>query len=548
MKCYSEFLSDIASTKDYPARLITSHIGAPQENVASHINQILKPYIENNPYVCMNSFQFVEKISTLKLHPHDKLYSFDATALFPSVPIFEATNHILDLLEQDSTLNQRTSLEPQDIVDLISLCLSSSDFSYNGRHHTTNNSGPIGLSLMVTVSQLWMCYTMREAIKTAKNRMITIPKNIFIYMDDIFCTITDNPARPGLRSSSSSSSNTRPDPAALFNECLNSVHERVQFTREMEEDRSIAFLDVYITRLEDGSLSTRVYRKPSNTNIGLKAHSCQDPQTAVASFKGEICRASRLCSSPTQVIQEVKFALDLFEDNGHDRKKFEGIANSYKPSNQKKNNQAKNKKDKSKCTNEEVLTKQLFGELPFSNEPTEADENRKTFACINYIPEIAPQLKRALTKAGVATTFTAPPKLKDILCAKNKTKPDRVRKKGVYKYTCTCSDKAVYIGQTGRSYNVRWEEHKKAIQNEQWQHSGISQHYQNCTHAFSRDNFDIVTNMQDKHKNRLTYNMRIREAMEIRRHGSGPGKGLNEDTGAYVKTDIWDPVLNTIGK
>ena len=50
--------------------------------------------------------------------------------------------------------------------------------------------------------------------------------------------------------------------------------------------------------------------------------------------------------------------------------------------------------------------------------------------------------------------------------------------------------------------------------------------------------------MQGKNRQRLSYNMRVREALEIRRHSSGPGKGLNEDTGAYVKTDIWDPVLN----
>ena len=53
--------------------------------------------------------------------------------------------------------------------------------------------------------------------------------------------------------------------------------------------------------------------------------------------------------------------------------------------------------------------------------------------------------------------------------------------------------------------------------------------------------------MQDKNKRRLSYNMRIREALEIRRNNSGPGKGLNEDMGAYVKTDIWDTVLNSMG-
>ena len=42
--------------------------------------------------------------------------------------------------------------------------------------------------------------------------------------------------------------------------------------------------------------------------------------------------------------------------------------------------------------------------------------------------------------------------------------------------------------------------------------------------------------------------MRIREALEIRHHNSGPGNGLNKDMGAYIKTDIWDPVLNSLGK
>ena len=53
--------------------------------------------------------------------------------------------------------------------------------------------------------------------------------------------------------------------------------------------------------------------------------------------------------------------------------------------------------------------------------------------------------------------------------------------------------------------------------------------------------------MQGKNKRRLGYDMRIREALEIRRNNCGPGKSLNEDMGAYVKTDIWGTVLNSMG-
>ena len=431
------------------------------------------------------------------------MISFDATALFPSVPINDAMNYILDLLEKDEKLSKRTKLTPYDIIDLIKICLSSSNFVFDNRHHTTEDSGPIGLSLMVTVSQLWMSHTMEKAIKIAKERGHTVPRNISIYMDDVWSTMPQPPHRPGLRS------NTTPrDPVADFNDCLNAVHERVQFTREEEQDNSIAFLDVQITRLEDGSMTTKIYRKPSNTNIGLKPQSCQDPKTATASFKGELCRCYRLCSSPEQTKKEIEFVLDLYEDNGHNRAKLKHIADTYTPPTIDNRNNNNNNKNKTRHTTKthatpqtatDTETKALFDVLPFMNEnPTQEED--QPYACINYIPGIAPQLKRAFTKAGANVTFTSAAKLKDILCSQNKTHAPKEKKKGIYKYTCTCSDKAVYIGQTHRSCEIRWKEHERAINNAQWHHSGITQRYEHCTNTFNKDNFTVIHNMQDKKK------------------------------------------------
>ena len=191
---------------------------------------------------------------------------------------------------------------------------------------------------------------------------------------------------------------------------------------------------------------------------------------------------------------------------------------------------------------QEKITCDLFNVLPFSAD----NDHEPMFTCIEYIPGIANQLKRSFAKAGINTTFSAPQKLKNILCSRNSTKPPKEKNKGIYKYDCPCSPTATYIGQTARSYEIRWDEHLKAINTEKWSHSGISQHYQNCTHTPNKDNFSIVKNMQGKNKKFLSYNMRIREALEIRRHKCGPGKGLNEDMGAYVKTDMWDPVLQSI--
>ena len=109
--------------------------------------------------------------------------------------------------------------------------------------------------------------------------------------------------------------------------------------------------------------------------------------------------------------------------------------------------------------------------------------------------------------------------------------------------------KQTYIAQTNRNFNMRWDEHAHLIERKCWQHSGITQHYEHCQHPFSKVNLQPIHNMQGKKWQKwqkLTDDTRIREALEIRRHGCGPGKGLNEDMGAYIKTDRWDPVLSSL--
>ena len=168
---------------------------------------------------------------------------------------------------------------------------------------------------------------MECAVKKAEEEGSPVPDNIFVYMDDCFCSITSRVyMRPGLRSNSS-----QPDPAESFNQCLNSIHPRVRFTREVEEDGKIAFLDVLAHRQENGQLITQIYRKPTNTNVIIKPHSCHHPAIHITTFKGEMCRINRLCSTQEQIKREVNFLLDVFEDNGHDRTKFEKIANAYVP-------------------------------------------------------------------------------------------------------------------------------------------------------------------------------------------------------------------------
>ena len=52
----------IKAPKDFPACNITSHIGAPQEALASFLNDLMKDYADKNPLNIKNSNDFVKRI------------------------------------------------------------------------------------------------------------------------------------------------------------------------------------------------------------------------------------------------------------------------------------------------------------------------------------------------------------------------------------------------------------------------------------------------------------------------------------------------------
>ena len=163
----------------------------------------------------------------------------------------------------------------------------------------------------------------------------------------------------------------------------------------------------------------------------------------------------------------------MYEDNGHDRKNLEMIANEYLPKEQR----------------EKQAPENLFSLLPFHNDSehsSNANGNNSSSARNNnndgielrpnakipFVPGgISYRHKRALNKAGCNVFMTAGQKLQNMLCSKNKTKPDRLERKGVYKYDCKPCQKS-YIGETARSFKIRHAEHMKAAQTSKWTHSG----------------------------------------------------------------------------
>ena len=127
-------------------------------------------------------------------------------------------------------------------MDLLHLCLTSTYFQYNGKHYTQLHRNAMGSPVSVVLAEIVMQNIEEQALATYSE---TLPLWLR-YVDDTITAVHENKIDE-------------------FHEHLNEQNTNIQFTKEIEENGKIPFLDCLVTR-ENNTLRTTVYRKPTHTD------------------------------------------------------------------------------------------------------------------------------------------------------------------------------------------------------------------------------------------------------------------------------------------
>ena len=238
---------------------------------------------------------------------------------------------------------------------------------------------------------------------------------------------------------------------------INSLDSHIKFTVEnTRDDGSIPFLDTLITPNNDGSLQTKVYRKPTHTNQYLKwdsHHAISNKDSVISSLlqrANDICSSQELLEEEQKQIQEalVLYKYPMWAIN---RMKTKISA----PRNNKNSNQ--------------------------NNRPT-----CKGSITVPYNEGLSETFKNLCKKYGIEVHFKSGKTIKDELVAP-KDKDHITKKSGViYRYKCDmleCDEE--YIGVTARTFWERFKEHLKAP-------SPIYDHSNITGHSTTLNNFNIV--------------------------------------------------------
>jgi PHD/YefM family antitoxin component YafN of YafNO toxin-antitoxin module len=427
-------------------RPITSNINAPTERLSKWLTSKLKDLPNPPGLFVKNTQEFVEKVKNIQLAPDEILVSFDVTALYPSVPIPAA------LKQLDTWLKSLKLEKPLAAVytKIAKLCMEQTQFQFRGAYYEQTFGTAMGNALSPFIANLFMGH-MENKLKRRK----LFPRVWVRYVDDIFAVV-------------------HKDRVLDLLDLLNSQHDSINFTYEVEKDGKLPFLDVEVRRDEAAGLLFKIYRKPTNTQRFIINESHHTVQHKMAAFNSMLHRAMSIPMTDEDRKAELNYILETASLNGYARESIEKLAAKHR-------------------------NRQRFRQIT-TLQPLEKDAQK--FASIPYFPTITNKLATIFAKHGVRLAHTNEGKLKNQLGSPKDPTPT-LEKSGIYELTCkTCG--AVYIGQTRRTVIKRYKEHLTCIRKNP-ERSSVATH--------------IVDNMEKNKPDHVIPPENVRLLKEVRQRG-----------------------------
>ena len=172
----------------------------------------------------------------------------------------------------------------EDISHLLSFCLKTTQFIYNGTFYQQVFGTAIGSPVSAVIANMVMEDVEQRTLATSLVKPFFWKR----YVDDIISAVSGNEAERLLSH-------------------LNSVEPSIRFTIEREKDRHLPSLDLNVSRGVQGNLETSVYRKPTHTDkyLAFDSHHAICHKKSVA--KTLLRRADCLSSSLDSKAEERKY-------------------------------------------------------------------------------------------------------------------------------------------------------------------------------------------------------------------------------------------------
>lgn len=466
--------------ENHSLRPVVSYCKAPCGKLSKFLSSRFREVVKFNPeHSISSSLDLINKLNKFKSNgKHFKLVSFDVCSMFPSIPPTECLTIISDLLDR----KQIDIITQTDIISMFKLCLEQNYFQYNNTFYRQNSGLPMGSPLSPLLADIFMDHLESKILSSnlSNNHILFW----FRYVDDIIVGFNGT--------------NRQID---LFLKSINSMHPNIKFTVEIENENHILnYLDLSIKHLND-KFDFNIYRKDSFSDSVISFDSFSPNSHKYSAFRSMVHRAFSVPLTQDNLHKELDTIRKIADNNG--------FPISYINSIIKKRELM-------------YIRSQIF--------PNIVDDKLKVFYSIPYFGQISYYIKKKLEKFGINIAFKPCRNVGNIMF-NVKDKTDNSEKCGVYRIDCSDCNGS-YIGQTGRTFSIRYKEHTTRNLN-----SNFSKHLIDNNHSLSLNHQLQILHVEEK-----GMRLNLLEALEINK--------LNKNANINILNDQMDlnnsPLLNLI--
>ena len=436
-------------------RPIISSICTFNYNLAKFLANLISP-VTSNEYSINNSASFVEELRSLNFDRPIIMASFDVESLFTNVPLQETTNIIVDGMSDEKL--EQAGLNKTVFSDMLKIATSDSIFTFQNQLFSQIDGVAMGSPLSCCYANVFLCYW--EQIWLDNCPLEYKPLYYRRYVDDTFLVFREL------------------SHVQRFLDYLNSQHQNIRFTSEIESDSKLPFLDVIVCNIDNG-FTTSVYRKPTFTGLGLNFLSFTPLLYKTNCIRTLINRAYEICSNYFTLDKEIQFLRKYFTNNCFPTHVFDNIMNSF-------------------------LNKKLIPSVPTLTVPRDLK-----YIKLPYMGRLSFDVKRELRKIlrdafpqiQFKFVFTNSVTIGSYLKKRNSL-PAALCSCVVYEFKCpSCG--ARYLGSTNRWLSHRIQEHRgvsirTGLPLSRPSASAIRDHSHEHDHLFTHSDFKVITKVSNR--------------------------------------------------
>lgn len=212
-------------------RPIVSSILGPTYKLSKFVQQSITNVSKNTPSYVKDSFQFKDFITKITIPDGYVLLSLDVSSLYTNVPLERVRNALKSRKDALSTCNSSKNIPINELIKAVNLIMENTCFLFNNEFFKQKTGLPMGSPLAPPAAEIVMQDLETTCLKFLEDAGIQLPfyKR---YVDGIITAVPN-------------------DKIDLITELFNSYDTKLQFTHEVEENNTIAFLDLLL--VHDGN-------------------------------------------------------------------------------------------------------------------------------------------------------------------------------------------------------------------------------------------------------------------------------------------------------